>query len=230
MLEAIRLVKEDEFSVKTAAAYVNDRKLNAVPRMTLTDRLRKLDPDDQPTLGRPVELSAVVEEALVKCLEMCAEFNFPLKKRNLQDLVQNYCVENNVKTRWPNDRPGIDWVDNFRRRWRHRVKVRKPTNIRRSRAKVSPADVRAFFQRVAPNLEGISSYCLFNYDESPFRDDPGAEDAFFSVKTRHCEQVQNHSKNSFSVMFCCRYRTVSSITDLRYRTSIFLNLLFVWIA
>jgi hypothetical protein len=32
------------------------------------------------------------------------------------------------------------------------------------------------------------------------------------------------------VMFCCRYRTVSSITDLRYRTSIFLNLLFVWIA
>jgi hypothetical protein len=82
-------------------------------------------------------------------------------------------------------------------------KVRKPTNIRRSRAKVSPADVRTFFEKIQPNLEGVPPNCIFNYDESPFRDDPGAEAAFFALRTRHCEQVQNHSKTSFSVMFCC---------------------------
>jgi hypothetical protein len=35
-----------------------------------------------------------------------------------------------------NNRPAKDWVRSFKDRWSHRVKVRKPTNIRRSRAKV----------------------------------------------------------------------------------------------
>jgi hypothetical protein len=57
-------------------------------------------------------------------------------KKKLQDLVQSYCVENNIRTRWENDRPARDWVRLFRRRWSHRVKVRRPTNIKCSRAKV----------------------------------------------------------------------------------------------
>jgi hypothetical protein len=32
MLEAIRLVKEDDCSIRQAASTINDRKLNAVPR------------------------------------------------------------------------------------------------------------------------------------------------------------------------------------------------------
>ena len=119
-------------------------------------------------------------------------------------MIQSYIVENSVKTRWPDDRPARDWVRNFRRRWKHRVKVRKPTNIKRARAKVSPENVRAFIKRLTPNLEGVKAYNVFNYDESPFRDDPAAEDAFFPAKARHCEKVQNHSKTAFSVMFCCR--------------------------
>jgi len=69
---------------------------------------------------------------------------------------------------------------------------------------VSPATVRNFIERITPNIEGVPRYNIFNYDESPIRDDPSAEEAFFSLKTRHCEKVQNHSKASFSVMFCCR--------------------------
>ena len=91
----------------------------------------------------------------------------------------------------------------FQARWRHRVKVRKPTNIKRSRAKVSAGDVKAFIQRIKPELEGVPRYCIFNFDESPFCDNPAAEDAFFGSKAKHCEKVQNHSKTSFSVMFCC---------------------------
>jgi hypothetical protein len=80
-------------------------------------------------------LPAAVEESLVKCLELCAEFNYPLSKKNLQDLVQSYCVEHNVQNRWVDD-PVKDWLNGFEQRWSHRVKVQKPTNIRRSRAKV----------------------------------------------------------------------------------------------
>jgi hypothetical protein len=203
MLEAIRLVRDDGFSVKKAATHINEKKASPVPRMTLSDRLQKTNPGKKPKLGRPQQLSVQEEEALVKCLELCAEYNYPMRKRDLQDLVQSYCVQHGVKTMWEDDRPGRHWVRNFRDRWSHRVKVRKPKNIRRSRAKVSPEDVRKFFQRIEPNLEGVRRTHIFNYDESPFCDDPGAEDAFCPGGTKYFEKVQNHSKTTFSVMFCC---------------------------
>ena len=181
---------------------LNNVKKNEVPRMTLSDRLKTAAPAKTPVLGRPQELSKATEEALVKCLEMCAEFNYPMGKKKLQNLVQSYCVEHQVKTRWDNDRPGKDWIKLFKKRWSHRVKVRRPTNIKRSRAKVSPKDLRDFMTRIEPSLEGIPRYNIFNYDESPIRDDPSAEEAFFPKNTRHCEKVQNHSKSSISVMFC----------------------------
>ncbi len=122
---------------------------------------------------------------------MCAEFNYPMCKKKLQNLVQSYCVEHNVKTRWHNDRPGKDWVRLFKKRWSHRVKVRHPTK-----------DLRDIMTRIQPSLESIPRFNIFNYDESPIRDDPSAEEAFFPKNTRHCEKVQNHSKSSISVMFC----------------------------
>jgi hypothetical protein len=57
--------------------------------------------------------------------------------------------------------------------------------------------------RLRPNLEGIPPTHLFNYDESPVKDDPGAEEAFFAQGTKYHEQVMNHSKVSYSLMFCC---------------------------
>jgi hypothetical protein len=47
-----------------------------------------------------------VEEAVVKCLEVCTNFNYPMRKQQLQDLVQSYCEEKGVKTRWLTPGPG----------------------------------------------------------------------------------------------------------------------------
>jgi hypothetical protein len=188
MVEAMRLVREEDYSIKAASSFTNEVKINSVPRMTLSDRLKK--PYSHPPLGRRNELSEEVEEALVQCLEMCSEFQFPMKKRDLQDLVQAYCVEKDVNTRWKDSRPGNDWIRNFKRRWSHRVKVKKPCNIKRSRAKVGPEEVRNFFDRLAPNLEGIPPTHIFNYDESPIKDDPQAEDAFFSTGCKYYEQAR----------------------------------------
>jgi hypothetical protein len=106
--------------------------------------------------------------------------------------------------RWVKNRPGKNWIRCFKLRWSHRVKVRRPMNIKRSRAKVSAKDITDFMARVAPNLIGVPRENIFNYDETPLKDDPAAEDAFFPVGTRHCEKVQNHSKTAISVMFCVR--------------------------
>jgi hypothetical protein len=150
------------------------------------------------------ELSPAVEEALVKCLEMCAEFQYPLKRKDLQDLVQSYVVEHNIQTRWLDDRPGREWVRLFQKRWSHRIKIRKPRNIKRSRAQVSPKIVSEFFVRLGPNLQDIPPSHVFNYNETCIKDDPGSADAFFGGGTKYYEQVMNHSRVGFSVMFCIR--------------------------
>jgi DNA gyrase/topoisomerase IV subunit A len=100
MKEAVRLVQEEGMSCKAACKEINEIKKNEVPRMTLNDRLKRDLPNKQPALGRPQELSRAVEEALVKCLVMCADFQYPMKKKDLQDLVQSYCIEHNVETRF----------------------------------------------------------------------------------------------------------------------------------
>jgi transposase-like protein len=114
MERAVRLVKEKGWSVAAAA-----RKAE-VPRMTLSDRLKHYDdPIELPQVGRPQELSKAEEEAIVNCLVLCAEFQYPMNKKDLQNFVQAYVVENNIQTRWPDGRPGKDWVRSFTKRWRH---------------------------------------------------------------------------------------------------------------
>ena len=56
MIEAVRLVKEEYYTIKRAAATINSSKKNDVPRMTLSNRINNQDPARKPLLGRPVEL------------------------------------------------------------------------------------------------------------------------------------------------------------------------------
>jgi len=203
MIEAMRLVVEDDLSIKQAAKTINEVKKNNVLRTTLNDRLLRDDPPALPALGRPVELSKEVERALVDCLKICGEFQYPMRKSDLQNLVQAYCVENNVKTRWTDDRPAREWCRLFLKRWRKEVKLRKPRNIKRSRSKVSPAIVKEFFEHLGPNIDGIPATHIVNYDETNLQDDPGAELAFFGGGTKYCEQSRNSSKTAISVMFAC---------------------------
>jgi hypothetical protein len=57
MLEAVRLIREQEFSVKKAMAYISDAKQNPVPRMTWMNRLARILPTAKPQMGRPMQLS-----------------------------------------------------------------------------------------------------------------------------------------------------------------------------
>lgn len=102
----------------------------------------------------------------MKCLKICGEYQYPMRKSDLQQIVQAYCVRHEIKTRWKDDMPAREWVRLFLKRWRHEIKLKKPTNIKRSRAAVSPRIIRDFFGRAAPNLEGIPATHIMNYDET----------------------------------------------------------------
>lgn len=201
MLEAVRLVQEEDFSVKAAAAFTNEVKKNIVPRTTLNDWLLSAAPNVVPQLGRPTEIPVETERALVKCLKMCAEYQYPMRKSDLQALVQSYVLSNSIKTRWPDGKPGKDWCRMFQRRWRGEVKVKRATNIKRSKAQVSPTIVRQFFERIRPRLEGLPPENIINLDETNIQDDPGKEQAFFGGGTKYFEKIRNSSKVAFTVVF-----------------------------
>jgi hypothetical protein len=44
VLEAIRLVKQEDYSISCACEVINETKVNRIPRMTLSDRLRSDTP------------------------------------------------------------------------------------------------------------------------------------------------------------------------------------------
>lgn len=202
MAEAVRLVKEEGYCIKAAALETNRAKKNCVPRMTLSDRMKQPDPLKNQPLGRRQELSAVVENTLVDCLVKCGEFNYPMTKSDLQDIVQAYVTEHDIPTRWPNGRPAREWCRHFLKRHRATVKIRRPSNIRRSRGKVSPEIVKKYFEQLAISVHDIPPTHIFNYDETNLKDDPGSEAAFFASRTKYCEKIQDSSKVAFSLMFC----------------------------
>jgi hypothetical protein len=52
--------------------------------MTLSDRLKHYyDPLELPKVRRPHELTKPEEVAFVNCLVLCAEFQYPMNKKNL---------------------------------------------------------------------------------------------------------------------------------------------------
>jgi hypothetical protein len=80
-------------------------------------------------------------------------------------------------------------VQAFLDRHKDKVVIKKPTNIRRSRAAVSPNDIRAYFANLERELEGVPASHIFNCDESCMRDDPSAKAAFFKKGVRYPEQA-----------------------------------------
>jgi hypothetical protein len=90
--------------------------------------------------------------------------------------------------RFKNNRPGKKWMRGFLERHKGSIVIRKPTNIRRCRAAVSPDDIRAYFANLEQEIRGVPPSNIFNCDESCLRDDPSAKSAFFKKGVRYPEQ------------------------------------------
>lgn len=67
--------------------------------------------------------------------------------------------------------------------------VRKASNIRRSRAAVSPDIIREYFTNLERELEGIPPQNIFNCDESCMKDDPSVHTCIFRKGVRYPEQA-----------------------------------------
>jgi hypothetical protein len=69
------------------------------------------------------------------------------------------------------------------------VVVRTPTNIRRSRAAVSPSEIKESFANLARELDGVPPMNVFHYDKANFRNNPGASQCLFKKGIQYPEQA-----------------------------------------
>jgi len=118
-------------------------------------------------------------------------------------MVKSY-LDKRRETAFKNNKPGRGWMRGFLARHKDKIVIRKPTNIRRCRAAVSPDEIKAYFVNLEKELCDVPPSRIFNCDETAMRDDPGSEQCVFKKGVRYAEQVRDHSKTCFSVMFCCR--------------------------
>jgi hypothetical protein len=180
MLAAVDKVKNEGWTASRAARHFG------VPRITLLDNVNGNHKTG--VIGRPTVLSKLEEEVLVSRIVLFGQYNYPVSKRHLRDMVKGY-LDKKRDTIFKDNRPGKTWVKAFLKRHADQVVVRTPTNIRRSRAAVSPSEIREYFANLAREVEGVPPMNVFNYDETNFRDDPGASQCLFKKGVRYPEQA-----------------------------------------
>jgi hypothetical protein len=179
MLAAVDKVKNEGWTAARAAREFG------IPRITLVDNVKGTHKTG--VIGRPTVLSKCEEEVLVSRIVLFGQYNYPVSKRHLRDMVKAY-LDKKRDTVFKDNRPGKNWVKAFLNRHKDQVVVRTATNIRRSRAAVSPDEIRQYFANLQRELEGVPARNIFNYDETNFQDDPGASQCLFKKGVRYPEQ------------------------------------------
>lgn len=176
---AVALCRDRGMAVAKAA------RVCGVPRITLDDKLKGRH---QRKNGRPTALTKLEEMTLVDQIVLLGKFNFPLTKRHLRDMVKSYLDRKERETRFPKNRPGKKWAISFVKRHADKIVLRRASNIRRSRAAVSPAVMRAFFANLAKELDGVPPTHIFNCDETNLADNPSMERCLFAKGVKYPEQ------------------------------------------
>lgn len=150
--------------------------------------------------GGQTMLSEAVERDLTETIQIAGEWGFPLTKQNIQLLAREYMDSNNIPRNNPGS-PGRDWCYGFMDRNKDVLSLRQSQNIKRNRAKVSPETINSYFDNLTVVLDGIPAANIVNYDETNFVDDPESKKVVIRKGQNHADNIMDHSKSSYSVMF-----------------------------
>ena len=105
-----------------------------------------------------------------------------------------------VEHRFSNNLPGVDWCHSFLKR-NHVLANRLTSNIKTSRAQVSPEIIESYFYNLKATVKDVLPGNIINYDETNLTDDPGTQKVLGERGAKRVERVKDSSKQSTSVMF-----------------------------
>lgn len=112
------------------------------------------------------------ESMLCDCLLLCAQWGFPMSRKDLRLVVKSYLDKlGRTEKRFKNNLPGTEFVIRFLKK-NPQLSERFGENIKRARASVTQDIVNDYFDNLIKSLENVSPSSIVNYDETNFTDDP----------------------------------------------------------
>ena len=194
---AENLVKAME-EVKRGVSYRKAAQRNNVPHSTLSDKMKNLHPMKP---GGQIRLNVETEEAIVEILDTLTSLRLPFDSFDLRLLVKDYLDKQKiVDRRFKQNTPGVDWVNSFIKR--HKLTQRLADNVKAARLGVTENEINEYFDNLEVSLKDIPAENIFNFDETHFVDNPKSKRVIVKRGMRRVETKIEHSKQSFSVMFC----------------------------
>ncbi|XP_013194622.2 uncharacterized protein LOC132903038 [Amyelois transitella] len=151
--------------------------------------------------GGQKALSDEVEKYIIKYINVCSEWGYPLDTYDLRIIIKGYLdrMGHNIK-KIKNNFPGVGFAESFLKRHCTDISERLSQNIKRSRAAVSPEIIVQYFEELERSLQGVDLANIVNYDESNLADDPGKKKVLSKRGAKYPERVMNHTKSSTSLM------------------------------
>lgn len=135
-----------------------------------------------------------------------SKWGFGLVKEEIKDTIQEYVIENNIKTPFKDNRPGDDWFIAFRDR--HNLSVKKPEALEVTRRTITsdPFIIHEFYDLLSSEIKrlGLDNRpdCIYNLDESGFNMDP-SKSTVVTEKGKPAQRViQGSGRENTTVLAC----------------------------
>jgi len=143
------------------------------------------------------------EQSLVTGLVTASKWGFPLTAYAVRLIAKEFLDNKGIiEKRFKDNFPGYDWVKSFLERNNSILTVRLSENIKRATSNITVEMLSDFYSELSETLDGVSSDCILNYDETNLTDDPGKTKVICRRGAKHVEYLIDSSKSSTSVMFC----------------------------
>lgn len=151
--------------------------------------------------GGQTVLSEETEKLIIKYINICADWGYPLDSLDLRYIIKYYLDKlGRTELRFKNNFPGPDFASSFIKRHKNEISQRNCQNIKKHRAAVSPETIQNYFNELQESLNNVEPCNILNYDETNLTDDPGRKKILTKRGTKYPERVMNHSKASVSIM------------------------------
>lgn len=151
-------------------------------------------------------LSSTEEAEIANCVRVMERNGFGLSREDILDVVQTYIRQNNLQTRFKNQRPGKDWFISFKKR--HRLSNKKPQSVEYIRRdQVNPWVIYDFFDKLTGIITELKIEDkpgqIYNCDETSFCHDPSKTKIVGAIGASCQRQTSSTGRENTSVLLCC---------------------------
>jgi hypothetical protein len=142
-------------------------------------------------------------------LMYAADCGWPLDRQDLKNMIMQYCNDTKIDVPWDKKKgPGVDFLRNFEKRWKHLLSTRRTVVLTTARAQaLNPEILEKFFDLLKDVYDEHGLHdrpsAIYNLDETGMSTDQSGQKCFFrrGAKDSHILSP-NCGKAMYTVLSC----------------------------